>query len=238
MVDIYNLSIGDDMKNNMKGIIQLALSILIFVLFHFFYWKVLGLFGFYPEGIIYEIMKFIKYTLISIIVFVIYYGNIKHGQSRFNKTLVNNIIYSVACFVFLIIITILLHEAINYIGATKVGYNFTNYFNQKFTLSFALNLIIECIFIPFLLCVVFPLGFSNIFKRSGTASILSGLTYGVIVAINYNASFEYALYHALTPAVVVMMLTYLYKTNQNIWSVIITYIMYVLIGIFAINYIL
>lgn len=229
------------MKNNLKGMIQLALSILVFILFHFFYWRVLGLFGFYPKGIVYEIMKFIKYTLISIIVFVIYYGNIKHGQSRFNKTLVNNIIYSVACFVFLIIITILLHEALNYIGSSrgiKIGYNFVNYFNQKFTLSFALNLVIECIFIPFLLCVVFPLGFSNIFKRSGTASVLSGLTYGIIVAVSYNASFEYALYHALTPAVVVMLLTYLYKTNQNIWSVIITYIMYVLIGIFAINYIL
>lgn len=229
------------MKNNMKGIIQLALSILIFILFHFFYWKVLGLFGFYPEGMIYEIMNFIKYTLITVIVFVIYYGNIKHGQSRFNKTLLNNIIYSVACFVFLIIITIILHEVLNYIGSSrgiKIGYNFTNYFNQKFTLSFALNLIIECIFIPFLLCVVFPLGFSNIFKRSGTASILSGLTYGVIVAISYNSSFEYALYHALTPAAVMMLLTYLYKTNQNIASVIVTYIMYVSIGVFAINYIL
>lgn len=228
------------MKNNMKGIIQLALSILIFVLFHFFYWKVLHLFGFYPKGMIYEIMNFIKYALISIVVFVIYYGNIRHGQSRFNKTLLNNIIYSVACFVFLIVITILLHEFLNYIGNARgieVGYNFTNYFKQQFTLSFALNLIIQCIFIPFLLCVVFPLGFSNIFKRTGTACILSGLTYGIIMAISYGSSFEYALYHALTPAVVIMLLTYLYKTNQNIWSVIITYIMYVLIGVFAINYI-
>lgn len=228
------------MKNNMKGIIQLALSILIFILFHFFYWKVLHLFGFYPKGMIYEIMNFIKYTLISIIVFVIYYGNIRHGQSRFNKTLLNNIIYSVACFVFLIVITILLHELLNYIGNSRgieVGYSFTNYFKRQFTLSFALNLIIECIFIPFLLCVIFPLGFSNIFKRTGTACILSGLTYGIIKAISFGSSFEYALYHALTPAVVIMLLTYLYKTNQNIWSVVITYIMYVLIGVFAINYI-
>lgn len=240
MFNIYNLGIGDDMKNNMKGIIQLVLSILVFVLFHFFYWKVLHLFGFNPTGVVYEIMNFIKYLLITIIVFVIYYSNIRHGQARFNKTILNNIIYSVACFVFLIVITILLHELLNYIGESRgitVGYNFTNYFKQKFTLSFALNLVVDAIFIPFLLCIVFPLGFSNIFKRSGTASILSGLTYGVIKAVSYNASFEFALYHALTPAVVIMLLTYLYKTNQNIWSVVITYIMYVLIGVFAINYI-
>lgn len=229
------------MKNNMKGIIQLVLSILIFILFHFFYFQFLGLFSFYPTGILYEIVNFIKYLLISIIVFVIYYGNIKHGQTKFNKTFLNSLIYSVACFVFLIVITIILHEVLNYLGNSRgisISYNFTNYFSQQFTLSFALNLIIECIFIPFLLCIIFPLGFSNIFKRSGVASFLSGLTYGIICAIGYHSSLEYAIYHALTPALIVVLLTYLYKTNQNIWSVIITYAMYVLIGVFAINYII
>ena len=119
-----------------------------------------------------------------------------------------------------------------------MSYGFTNYFTKQFTLSFALNLITECAFIPFLLCVIFPLGFSNIIKRSGTASIIAGLVYGIIYAISLNASFEYALFHALTPACIIMLLTYLYKTNQNIWSVIITYAFYVLFGIFAINYIL
>jgi uncharacterized membrane protein (UPF0136 family) len=86
--------------------------------------------------------------------------------------------------------------------------------------------------------VIFPLGFSRIFKKNGSASIVSGLTYGIIYGISLNTSFEVALFSSLTPAIVVALLTYLYKTNQNIWSVIITYICYVLFGIFAINYIL
>lgn len=230
------------MKSKTMGIVQLALSILIFILFNTFYWRVLGLFHLTPhtsEGR--AIANFIKYLLISVIIFVIYYRNIKKGQRKFSKTLLNSIIYSLACFVFLIVVTILLHEFLNYLGNPRgisVGYGFTNYFDNKFTLSFALNLIVECLFLPFLLCVIFPLGFSNIFKKYSTASFLAAITYGIIYAIELNASFEYALFHTLTPACIVLALTYLYKTNQNIWTVIVTYACYVLFGIFAINYIL
>lgn len=228
------------MKSKTMGIIQFVLSIIVLVLFHFFYWRILGLFGLHLTGIAYEIAKFIKYLLISATIFVIYYKNIKSGKTRFNKTFLNSFIYSVACFIFLIVITILLHKLLNYIGNPRgisVAYSFTNYFTKKFTLSFALNLIIECIFIPFLLCVIFPLGFSNMIKKAGTASFICGLVYGILYAVSLNASFEYALFHALTPTCIMMLLTYLYKTNQNIWSVVITYAFYVLFGIFAINYI-
>ena len=64
---------------------------------------------------------------------------------------------------------------------------------------------------------------------------MSGLVYGVLYGIQLNTSFINALFSSLTPAIVIATLTYLYKTNQNIWSVIITYICYVLFGIFAIN---
>lgn len=224
-----------------KSIIQLALSILIFVLFHLFYWKVFAIFGLHFTGMMYEIMNFVKYLLLSVIVFIIYSGNIRSGKSKYKKALLNNIIYSVACFVFLIIVTILLHDVLNYLSTStgvSVSYHFTNYFQSKFTLSFALNLVIECIFIPFLLCVIFAVGFSNLFKGNGFASLMSGLAYGVMYALSLNASFLYALINSLTPAVIVFLLTYLYKTNNNIYSVIITYSIYVLAGIFAINYIM
>lgn len=225
------------MKGKVGGIVQLALSILVLWLVNTFYFKVFGVFGIHFSGTAYLIANFFKYALISLIIFIIYHSNIKAGQNKFNKTLLNSIIYSVACFVFLIVITIGLHELINYLGH-PIGYGFTNYFDNHFDLSFALNLIIESIFMPFLLCVIFPLGFSNIFKKNGTASLMSGLTYGILYGISLHTSFEAALFASLTPAIVIALLTYLYKTNQNIWSVIITYICYVLFGVFAINYIL
>lgn len=229
------------MKNKTMGVVQLILSILVIVLFNAFYFKVLNLFGLHLSGTAYVIANFIKHLLISLIVFVIYYRNIKAGKNKFGKTWLNSFIYCVSCFVFLLVITVLLHKLLNYLGnprGIKVSYNFTNYFSTKFTISSALNLIVDAIFLPFLLCVVFPLGFSNIFKKSGTASVLAGLTYGLIYAVSLNTSIEGALFLSLTPAVLVMLLTYLYKTNQNIWSVILTYICYVLFGVFAINYII
>lgn len=229
------------MKGKVKGIIQLALSILIFVLFNQFYYKVLGLFKFNLSGIGYDIANFIKYLLISLIVFVIYYGNIKSGKHKFNKTLLNSFLYCLACFVFLIVVTILLHKLLNYLGASRgitVGYEFSNYFSQKFTAKFALSFVVETIFMPFLLCIIFTLGFSNIIKKSVPAAVIAGLVYGVIYALGLKASFEYSLFHAVTPATIIMMLTYLYKNNHNIYSVVVTYICYILFGTFALSYIL
>lgn len=228
------------MKSKTMGIIQLVLSILLYILVNTYFFKVLGMVGLHFKGIAYEIANFIKYLLITLIVFVIYYRNIKAGKTRFGKTWINSFIYCVACFVFLILVTILLHDLLNYIGNPRgitIGYNFTNYFNRRFTLSFALNLIIEAVFMPFLLCIIFPLGISNVIKKSSTATVVAGVAYGVIHAIMLNTSFEVALFLSLTPGVLIALLTYLYKTNQNIWSVVITYICYVLLGIFAINYI-
>ena len=229
------------MKGQLGGIVQLALSILIMWLINTFFFKVFAIFGITFTGNAYLIANFIKHALVCFIIFIIYHGTIKAGKNKFDKTLLNSIIYSLACFVCLIAITIGLHKLLNYLGnprGIEIGYNFTNYFDNHFDLSFALNLIIESIFMPFLLCVIFPLGFSNIFKKNGSACLMSGLVYGVLYGISLNTSFEVALFSSLTPAIVIATLTYLHKTNQNIWSVIITYICYVLFGIFAINSIL
>ncbi len=228
------------MKNKSAGVIQLILCIVVILLFNAFFFKVLSLIGLHFSGTAFTIANFIKHLLVTIIVFVIYSQNIKSGKNKFSSTWLNSFIYCVSCFVFLLVVTVLLHKGLNYLGNPRgitIPYNFTNYFSTKFTLDSALNLVIDAILLPFLLCVVFPLGFSNIFKKSGTASFLAGLTYGVVYAISLNTSIERALFLSLTSSVLVMLLTYLYKTNHNIWSVIITYICYVLFGIFAINYI-
>lgn len=228
------------MKNKTMGVVQLILCIVVIMLFNAFFFKVLGLIGLHFTGDAYVIANFIKHLLISLVVFAIYYRNIKAGKNRFGKTWLNSFIYCVSCLVFLLVVTVLLHKLLNYLGNPReitVSYNFTNYFSNKFTITSALNLIVDAVLLPFLLCVVFPLGFSNIFHKSGTASLLAGLTYGVIYAIDLNTTIETALFLSLTPAMLVVLLTYLYKTNQNIWSVIITYVCYVLFGVFAINYI-
>ena len=231
----YNFTIGDDMKSKIMSVLQLILSIAVIVLLNMFYFRILGIFHLKFSGDEYLIANTIKYLLMSMIIFIIYHKEIKSGKNKFNRQLLNSVIYSVACFVFLVVITIVIREALKYFGHDPM-YHFTNYFNQSFTLNFVLSFIINCIFIPFLLCIVFPLGFSNIFRKHLTASFTSGICYGIYYGIMLKTSFDVAIYAALTPAVIVGLLTYLYKTNKNIWSVIITYISYVLLGVFVVQY--
>ena len=223
-------------KGTGKGIIQLGLSILIMVLFQMFYFKVLSLARINLDGILYEIADLIRYILVTFIVVVIYFGNIKSGRSRFDKSLLNSLIYAIACFVVLVLITIGIHEVINRFCHVGLGYSFTNYFNMSFSVGLMFRLIKEVIIIPFLLCIIFPLGFSNIIKNSFGASLLAGLVYGIINALGLHVDLQTAIYCSITPALVVFSLTYLYKANNNIWSVYITYVLYVLFGSFAIGY--
>jgi hypothetical protein len=223
-------------KGTGKGIIQLLLSILIMVLFQMFYFKVLSLAGLHLTGMAYEIADLIKYVVVTLIVVIIYHGNIKTGRSKFNKNFLNSLIYSVACFVVLVLITIGIHTLVNKYSGVHINYSFTNYFSKTFEVGLIFKIIKEVIIVPFLLCIIFPLGFSSIIKSTFAASLLAGLTYGIIYAIGLHTSLDSAVFLSLTPALVVFSLTYLYKANNNIWTVYITYVLYVLFGSFAINY--
>ena len=223
-------------KGTGKGIIQLLLSILIMVLFQMFYFKVLSFAGLHLTGIAYEIADLIKYVVVTLIVVIIYHGNIKTGRSKFNKNFLNSLIYSVACFVVLVLITIGIHTLVNKYSGVHINYSFTNYFSKTFEVGLIFKIIKEVIIVPFLLCIIFPLGFSSIIKSTFAASLLAGLTYGIIYAIGLHTSLDSAVFLSLTPALVVFSLTYLYKANNNIWTVYITYVLYVLFGSFAINY--
>lgn len=223
-------------KGTGKGIIQLALSILIVVLFQLFFFKVLSFFGIHLSGMAYEIADLVRYIVVTLIVVIIYHGNIKSGRRGFNKNFLNSIIYAVACFVVLVLITIGIHTLVNKYSGVHIDYSFTNYFVKTFEIGLVFRIIKEVVIIPFLLCIIFPLGFSNIIKNTFAASILAGLVYGIIYAIGLHTSLNQAIFLSLTPALVVFSLTYLYKANNNIWTVYITYVLYVLFGSFAINY--
>ena len=223
-------------KGTGKGIIQLLLSIAVMVLFQLFYFKVLSIAGLHLSGMAYEIADLIRYVVVTLIVVIIYHGNIRAGRSKFNKNFLNSLIYAIACFVVLVLITIGIHTLVNKYSGVHIDYSFTNYFAKTFEVGLIFRIIKEVIIIPFLLCIIFPLGFSSIIKNSFAASFLAGLTYGIIYAIGLHVSFESAIFLALTPALVVFSLTYLYKANNNIWTVYITYVLYILFGSFAINY--
>ena len=97
-------------------------------------------------------------------------------------------------------------------------------------------MIIDIIIKPFILIVLFPLGVSNIVKNATTASIVSGLLYGLIYALGLHTTIEIAFFIVLVPSLIMMLITYLYKTNNSIWMVYVSYVLYIAFGSFVLRY--
>lgn len=232
----YNGNIGDVMKNDsVKGIIQLVLSVLVYYILENYFFFLLGKVGIHLEGDAYNYACFGRNVLTCVIIYLIYRSNLHGSKSRFSKSLITSAIFSVGTFVLLVFVNFLLHKVVGAFHPVN-GYGFTNYFNHTFSISYALGLINDIILRPFLLVVIFSLGVSNILKHIGTASIVSGLLYGVVMMLGLNCSIEQAFWIVLIPSMIMMLVTYLYKTTGNIWMVYIAYALYVGCGFHVLRY--
>lgn len=207
------------MKKASSGTVKLLLSILIFVAFHFLYFKV-----FNTAKIRYDVARFIEYVLVIILISLIYRGELKHKRSGYGKGLFNTFIYVISCFIFLMFITVVISKFF------KTPNNLMNYFNINMDLKNILMIIENCIFIPFLECAIFVLGFSLIFKKKIGTCIASGVAFGILNGLYYGFGVNLIL-----PIIIITILSLLYETNHNIWSVVITYSLYIAFGFVAIK---
>lgn len=209
------------MKGGSSGLGKLLLSSLIILVVYYFYFRIID-----TSIMGYDIAKFLEYVLVSILIFLIYRKDMKK-ISGYGKGIINTIIYSASCFLCLVIITVVLNKSFN------IPLNLTNYLNVNYSLGSILTIIEECFLVPFLLCAIFVLGFSKIFKKTLIACIASAVCYGVLVGVTSTFSIGLVL-----PVIMMMLFSLLYRTCRNIWPVMITYSMYLLFGVFAINYII
>lgn len=236
MYDIYNGIIGDVMKNDsVKGIIQLVLSVLVYYILENYFFFLLGKIGIHLSGDIYNYACFGRYVLICVIIYIIYRSNLHSSKSKFTKSFITSAIFSVGTCVLMVFVNYLLHKVVGTFHPVN-GYGFTNYFNDSFSISYALGLITDIILKPFLVVVIFSLGVSNILKHTSTASIVSGLLYGVVMMLGLNCSIDQAFWIILIPSLIVMLVTYLYKSTGNIWMVYIAYALYVGCGFHVLRY--
>lgn len=219
-----------------RGIIQLIIAILIYYLLDNYTFYVLGLAGLHFEGTSYLVVNLLKYVLICFISYLIYRSSINSSKFRIGKSKLLNVIFSLGTFILLVLLNALTHWLLNALGHPISGYGFINYFSNTLTIDSALNLIIDVILKPFLLVVIFPLGFSNIIKSMNGASILSGIVYGLLYVINLHLSIYDSFFQAIIPAVIMIFLTYLYKCTHNIWIVYISYALYICLGVYIIGY--
>lgn len=224
------------MSKKTVGILQLLGSIGIIILFHYFYPEVIKWLGITSKTS--NIIVFFEYLLISFCIYIVYRSNLHSGRNKFSKTMLNSLIITVACFIFLIFVTIILSKGSYSLFKINISYPFSDYFKTKMTLNSALGLIINCFFKPYLLCMIFVLGISNVIRKSWSSAFISGISYAIYYGILLKTTFKVAVLSSIIPGVVFVLLTYFYKTNKNIWSTIIIYILYVLFGSLIINYII
>lgn len=199
------------MKGGSSGLIKFILSISIMLLLHFFYFKV-----FNTTKISYDVARLIEYILGIISIYLIYRKELKNVKPGYGRGFLNTIIYSLSCFIFLIVITFFITRWLN------IDINLINYFKVK---ANVLTIIEEVVFIPFLLSAILVLGVSLISKGKITPIILSGICAGVVNSIVNGFSVNIVL-----PIITVTLLQILYRTSRNIWTVMLSYSMYLLFG--------
>lgn len=236
MYDIYNVNIGDYMnKEDAKSIFQLILSIAIYYIVDNYFFYLLDKIGVNLSGDTYLIASSLRYLLVGIIIYFIYRANIHASKSKFGRTWVLSVIFSVGAFVLLVFANFILHKIVG-IFYELDGYGFINYFNKSFTFESILDLITNVIFKPFIMVVIFPLGVSNIIKNVNTSSILSGVLYGILIGIGLNLPIEATIFAVLIPSLIMMIITYLYKANQNIWMIYVSFVLYIGLGFYVLRY--
>ena len=222
-------------NENIKGILQLVFSILIYYFVDNYFFYVLSKFNINPTGDAYTFYYLGKYLLIGLFIYFIYMSEIKDSRHKYAKNKFMGIIFSIGAFVILVFVNFLLNKLIGLVHE-PLGYGFVNYFNNDFSLSFIINMIIDIIIRPFIVIIIFPLGVSNIIKNTNTASLLSGVLYGVLLAIGLHLSIGETIFTVLVPSIIMMLITYLYRANQSIWMVYISYMLYIGFGSFVLRY--
>ena len=221
------------MKNeNIKGVIQLVISIAIYYLLEHYFYDVISLVGI--KGDLANFIVSLRYPIRCLLIFLIYRDNIHSSKNKYNKSLIMSVIFSLGTFVVLALADYLLVKVISTFHS--VEYGFTNYFGNAFDWNDVYPIAIDLVFIPFIVTVIYVLGVSNIIKNKTTASVVSGILYGAIHIMNYNCSLECSFFIVLIPSIIIMLLTYLYKTTNNIWMVFISYILFKGLGYQILRY--
>ena len=236
MYHIYNDIMVIPMKNeSVNGILQLVLSVIVYYVIDNYFLFFLNKIHFSPTGDLLTTMILVKYILICVLIFLIYKSNISGSKHKSRKSKITSIIFSVGACILLVFANFLLHKVIAIFHEVP-GYGFVNYFGETLTYTSIVELIIEILLKPFITVIIFILGTSNIIKNVASASLISGVLYGVVIALGLHTSIESSFFIVVIPSLIIMLLTYLYKNYQNIWLIYLSFVLYMAFGSYILRY--
>lgn len=215
------------MKEFLINLIKLILSVIIVLFVEEYFFKVIGLVGLQLTET--PVVKLIIYIIEFIMIYIIYNRELSSAFSKYQSKFGSNVLYTIisyiVIFIAMMITNYLVKLVANSISIKYTGLNFINIFNQKFNFDLIVVFLTTMIIIPFVKVTIFVLGINNLFKGQ-VGIIFSGLLYALYEAYLIGGNFGNVFIDVIDEFVLFMLLSYVYRKNDNIAYSIITLILY------------
>lgn len=224
------------MKKSFVNLIKLFLSIIITLFIEEYFFKCTSLIGLKLTETAF--IKLIIYIIEFIIIYIIYKDEINSGFSKYQNKFANNILTTLISFIILFIAMMITNYIVKLIAAnlsvTYHGLNYINVFEKNFDLDLIVVIIKDIIIVPFVIVSIFVLGINNLIGGK-TSSLLSGAAYYIYNAFVLGGKFSNLFIDVIDEFVLVFILSYIYKKNNNIAFSIVTFILYELFAGVLVN---
>jgi hypothetical protein len=167
----------------------------------------------------------------ALCIYIIYKDDLKSGFNRFKHKFGRNILYAIIYFLIIFISLIIVNYVCKVLASSfKLNYQeigYLNIFNKTLNLDLLIVIIRDTIIIPFIMVSIFTLGVDNLFV-SKVSIFFSGLLAGIYNAYIIGGSIPNMIINSVPIFALFMLLTIIYRRNNNIAFSIFTYIIYML----------
>lgn len=229
------------MNKKIVSILGIILSVTVLLYFESFMYKVINVVGInlnnYSNMVIIIIDIIIKFIM-CFIIYYIYKKDFRRRHSRDNilKSLIFFIIYLVVLALSMSIFKYIIDFIADIFDITIISQDFYNIFNKKLDFSLIVKILSDYIISPYLYCSIILLSVDKLCKRNDTFYILCGILASIIYAFNLSGTLIYVIINSLYMFILFIILSIIYKRENNIWFIVFLYGAYLISNIIIINY--
>lgn len=221
------------MRNIFVNLVKLVLSVALLIYTEKYFYNLLDFLKINTSNIDSNVISLIVYILIMICILIIYRAEIKDAFNKYDKRKASNFLYTVVSFVVLFIGMILVNYLCKilamYLDVSYTQIAFKNIFNKSISMELIIMIVKDIILVPFIVTIIFVLGVNNLLGGKNS-SMVSGLVYAGYKACFARGSVLYAVINVFPYFAFALMLSLIYKRNNNIAFSIFAFILYELFG--------
>jgi len=215
------------MKEFFINITKLVLSILIIFFLEEYFFKFIGFIGLHIAQS--SMTTLVIYLIDFVLIYIIYKEEIKSAFSKFQNKFGSNILYTLIAFIVVFMSMMITNYIVKLIAdnlnITYSGLNITNIFDNNFNIDLIVLFIKDMVVIPFVKVIIFVLGINNLVKGK-FGIFISSLSYALYEGFLIGGEFGYIFIDVIDEFILFLILSYIYKKNNNIAFSIVTFMLY------------